>query len=80
MWNLTLAFGLEFECGFGHFDVLKMIMKRTMKTEMLQIKRCKLKQFDEDDTIGISVISIFGFASLFSVFRLFSFETVSSSL
>ena len=38
------GFGLEFEYGFGHFDVWTMIIKKTMKIEMLQIKRCKLEQ------------------------------------
>lgn len=44
---------MEFECGFGSFDVWKMIIKRTMKIEMPQIKRCKLEQPIDDDASSI---------------------------
>ena len=87
LWDLALALALVvlvFECGFGigigisfcHFDVWKMI-KRTMKIEIPQIKRCKLEQFDDDDTISISAISVFKFVSMLSELRFFSFEIVS---
>ena len=35
-----------------------------------------MEQFDDDDTISISVISIFKFVSMLSEFRFFSFEIV----
>lgn len=44
---------MGFECGFCGFDVWKMIIKRTMKIEMPQIKRCKLEQPDDDDALTI---------------------------
>ena len=47
-----------------------------MKIEIPQIKRCKLEQSDDDDKIGISVISTFKFVSTLSVFGFFSFEII----
>ena len=47
-----------------------------MKIEIPQIKRCKLEQSDDDDKIGISVISTFKFVSTLLVFGFFSFEII----
>ena len=55
--------------GFGHFDVWKMI-KRTMKIEIAQIKRGKLEQSNNNDTIGLTLRRV-GFFS-FLKFRVLS--------
>ena len=50
------------------------MIKRMMKIELPQIKGCKLDQSNDDDTIGILLISKFiFFFSAFSVFGFFFF-------
>ena len=69
------GFGIDIDISFSHFDVWKMI-KRTMKIEIPQIKRCKLEQSNDNDTICISAISTFGSVCTLLVFGFFSFEIV----
>ena len=47
------------------------------KIEMVQIKRCKLEQSNDNNTIGISTILTLGFVYVFSEFWFSSFEIVS---